>query len=135
MSSFWSQINTNLDAAVPLLGPDTVLVVHPLDLGEAGVVVALQGPGKAGEVLEAAHLGRHVLVITTELRHLASKLSNYCQFSHFVCHLDLPLVAGAVPHGEADGPGVRLRGTQVNVGFKEKIKHFEELRKQDQNDQ
>ena len=75
LSSFWSQIITYLDAAVSLLGPDAVLVVHPLDLGEAGVVVALQGPGKAGEVLEAAHLGSHVLVITTELRHLASKMS------------------------------------------------------------
>ena len=66
---------SNLDATVPLLGPDTVLVVHPLDLGEAGVVVALNGPGQASEVLEAANLGSHVLVITTELRHLASKLS------------------------------------------------------------
>ena len=46
-----------------------------------------------------AYLGGHVFLVTAELR-----------------HLDLPLVAGAVPHSEADRPRVRLCGAQVNVG-------------------
>ena len=114
----------NLNAAVSLLGPDAVLVVHPLDLGEPGVVVALNGPGQPGEVLEAANLGRHILVITTELRHLGRghNKTNSFPFPLYNRHLDLPLVAGAVPHGEADGPSVCLRGAQVNVGFKEEFK-------------
>ena len=64
---------SDLYAAVALLSPDAVLVVHPLDLGEPGVVVALDGPRQPREVLEAAHLGSHVLVVTTELRHLGMK--------------------------------------------------------------
>ena len=65
---------SDLYAAVALLGPDAVLVVHSLDLGEPGVVVALDGPRQPREVLEAAHLGSHVFVVTTKLRHLGIKL-------------------------------------------------------------
>ena len=87
-----------LNAAESLLGPDTVLVLVALELGQAGVVVALQSSRQSSEVLEAALLDGHVVLVTAVLR-----------------HLDLPLVVGAVADGEGDGGGVCLGVGQVQV--------------------
>ena len=87
-----------LDTAEPFLGPDTVLVLVALDLRQPGVVVALESSCQAGEVLEAARLGRHVVLAAAVLG-----------------HLDLPLVVGGVPDGEGDGGSVGLCVGEVQV--------------------
>ena len=87
-----------LNTAESLLSSDTILVLVALDLGQAGVVVALQGSRQSSEVLEAALLDGHVVLIAAVLR-----------------HLDLPLVVGAVADGEGDGGGVCLSVGEVQV--------------------
>ena len=87
-----------LNAAHPLLRPDTVLVLVALQLGQPRVVVALQSSSEASEVLEAALLDCHVVLVAAVLG-----------------HLDLPLVVGAVPDGEGDGGGVGLSVGEVQV--------------------
>ena len=55
------------------MGQHTAALQHcgqHLDLRGPGEVVALQRAGQPGEVLEAADLGRHVLVIAAVLRYL-----------------------------------------------------------------
>ena len=104
-----------------------------LDLRGPGKVVALQRAGQPGEVLEAADLGRHVLVIAAVLGHLHHTVLyctvQYCTvLRHNTCtfpsydhltspYLDLPLVGGAVPHGDAHGGRVRVRGAEVEVSW------------------
>ena len=80
---------SDLNAAVALLSPDAVLVVHSLDLSQPGVVVALDSPSQPSEVLEAAHLGSHVLVVTTELRHLGIWNSTNSAFCSICMHVTL----------------------------------------------
>ena len=87
-----------LDAAESLLSSDTILVLMALDLSQPSVVIALQSSRQSGEVLEAALLDRHVVLIAAVLR-----------------HLDLPLVVGAVADGEGDGGGVCLCVREVQV--------------------
>ena len=87
-----------LNAAHPLLRPDTVLVLVALQLGQPRVVVALQSSSEASEVLEAALLDCHVVLVAAVLG-----------------HLDLPLVVGAVPDGEGDGGRVGVGVGEVEV--------------------
>ena len=87
-----------LNTAESLLSSDTILVLVALDLGQASVVVALQSSRQSSEVLEAALLDGHVVLVAAVLR-----------------HLDLPLVVGAVADGEGDGGGVCLSVGEVQV--------------------
>ena len=87
-----------LNTAESLLSSDTILVLVALELSQPGVVVALQSPRQSSEVLEAALLDGHVVLIAAVLR-----------------HLDLPLVVGAVSDGEGDGGGVCLSVGEVQV--------------------